>query len=49
MPETIRRGHRGPVPLTGVYKNMTGGIALVFRANITGSQLAMTDESATFR
>jgi 8-oxo-dGTP diphosphatase len=36
--------------LTGVYKNMPRGIiALVFRAKVTGGQLATTDESAAFR
>jgi 8-oxo-dGTP diphosphatase len=39
-----------PDLLTGVYKNMPRGIiALVFRARITGGQLATTDESAAFR
>jgi 8-oxo-dGTP diphosphatase len=39
-----------PEQLTGVYKNMTRGIiALVFRAKITGGQLARTDESVGFR
>ncbi len=39
-----------PVALTGVYKNMTRAIiALVFRCNITGGELATTDEVAAFR
>jgi 8-oxo-dGTP diphosphatase len=39
-----------PEQLTGVYKNMPRGIiALVFRARITGGQLATTDETAAFR
>jgi ADP-ribose pyrophosphatase YjhB (NUDIX family) len=38
-----------PVALTGVYKNMTGGIiALVFRCKITGGQLAANDEASSF-
>ncbi len=39
-----------PVALTGIYKNMSRGIiALVFRAKVTGGQLATTNESADFR
>jgi 8-oxo-dGTP diphosphatase len=39
-----------PVALTGVYKNMTQAIvALVFRCQIIGGDLAATDEVAAFR
>ena len=39
-----------PLALTGVYKNMTRGIiALVFRAKITGGQLAANEEASAFR
>jgi len=39
-----------PVALTGVYKNMTRGvIALVFRAKITGGDLAASNEATAFR
>ena len=39
-----------PVALTGIYKNMPRGIiALVFRCEITGGDLATTDEVAAFR
>jgi len=39
-----------PVALTGVYKNMSRAIiALVFRCEITGGDLATTDEVAAFR
>ena len=38
-----------PEQLTGVYKNMPRGIiALVFRAKVTGGQLATTDETTAF-
>ena len=38
-----------PDALTGVYKNMPGGIiALVFRCKITGGQLATNDEVTAF-
>jgi 8-oxo-dGTP diphosphatase len=36
--------------LTGVYKNMSRGVvALVFRAKITGGDLAASDEATAFR
>jgi 8-oxo-dGTP diphosphatase len=39
-----------PGQLTGVYKNMTRGIvALIFRAKITGGELAASDEATAFR
>ncbi len=39
-----------PGPLTGVYKNMARGIvALVFRAKITGGELAPNDEATAFQ
>jgi ADP-ribose pyrophosphatase YjhB (NUDIX family) len=39
-----------PVAMTGVYKNMARGIvALVFRSQIVGGQLAISDEASAFR
>jgi 8-oxo-dGTP pyrophosphatase MutT (NUDIX family) len=39
-----------PVALTGVYKNMVRGIiALVFRCEILGGQLALNDEVSGFQ
>jgi 8-oxo-dGTP diphosphatase len=43
--DTIR-----PVALTGVYKNMARGIiALVFRCEVLGGQLALNDEVSGFQ
>jgi 8-oxo-dGTP diphosphatase len=39
-----------PAGLTGVYKNMKRGVvALVFRCQVTGGQLAVNDEATAFR
>jgi ADP-ribose pyrophosphatase YjhB (NUDIX family) len=39
-----------PTALTGVYKNMTRGIvALVFRCQVTGGELRLSDETAELR
>ncbi|HEY2288351.1 MAG TPA: NUDIX domain-containing protein [Streptosporangiaceae bacterium] len=39
-----------PESLTGVYKNMNRGIiALVFRCNVTGGELGVSDETEAFR
>ena len=39
-----------PATLTGVYKNMNRGIiALVFRCEVTGGELGVSDETEAFR